>query len=148
MVLQPFPLPYGNESISAFKDSETNLVYQSSRIANYVILEFGAISANQTKRLDLGEKGLDRPILLKSIYAFSSETTNDELREFVIYRKDENGNLNQFATQKFSNDEMPYRFPDAILFPINVIEVKPRYDTDNIVAYAVPVNVQAFIKAF
>lgn len=147
MALQPFALPYGSENISSFKDTETGLVYQSGRLADYLILEFGAVSANQTKRLDLGEKGLDRPILLKSLYAFSSSTTSDEVKEFVIYRKDENGNLNEFATQKFSNNEMPYRFPDAILFPINVIEIKPRYNTDNIIIYAVPVNIQAILKA-
>ena len=147
MALEPFALPYGDENISSFKDTETGLVYQSGRLPDYIILEFGAVSANQTKRLDLGAKGLDRPILLKSLYAFSSSTTNDEVREFVIYRKDDNGNLNEFANQRFSNNQMPYHFPEAILFPINVIEVRPKYNTDNIIVYAVPVNIMFSIKA-
>lgn len=120
---------------------------QSGRLLDYIILEFGAVRANQTKRLDLGAKGLDRPILLKSLYAFSSSTTSDEVREFTIYRKDDNGNLDEFANQRFSNNEMPYKFPDAVLFPFNVIEIKPKNNTDNIIVYTVPVNIQAVIKA-
>jgi len=146
--LQPIPLLYGDTNFQAYLNSATDRAYFADRVAEYGILEFGAINANQTKRLDLGAKGLTSPIILRSLYAFSSVTTNDEIREFIIYRKDANGNLTQFATQFFSNNEMPYQFPNGgILFPFNVIEVKPRYDTENILAYVQPVNILFSISA-
>ncbi len=146
--LQPIALPYGNTDFQAYLNTANNQAYFADRIAEYGVLEFGALAANQTKKLDLGAKGLTSPIILRSLYVFSSSTTNDEIKEFVIYRKNANGNLSRFATQRFSNNEMPYQFPNGgILFPFNVIEVKPRYNTENILAYVQPVNILFSISA-
>lgn len=146
--LNPVALRYGDADFRAYLNTVTNQAYFGSRIPEYGILEFGAVARNETKRLDLGAKGIISPIILRSLYVFSSVTTDDEIKKFEIYIKDANGNLTQFAEQRFKDDEMPYQFPNGgILFPFNVIDVTPGVDTDNIIVYVQPVNVLFSVKA-
>ena len=146
--LQPISLSYGDTDFQAYLNTVTLQGYFAGRVPEYGILEFGSIAANQSKRLDLGANNLTSPIILRSLYVFTSSTTGDEIKEFIIYQKDENGNLTRIAKQRFNNKEIPYQFPDgAILFPFNVIEVTPKYKTDNIIAYVQPVNVLFSVSA-
>ena len=129
---------YGTNSYVAFEDTNQQR-YLAERIESYGLLQFGVMSRNSTKSIDLD--ALTCPISIKSVYVFSGSTTNDEIR-FRIYQKLTSGSLDLIATQRFTNNDMPYLFPDgAILSPGQVIEVEPRYDVDNIIIYAKPVDI-------
>ncbi len=137
---------HDNKSVKAYKDQE-NKHYLANRIPNIGILAFGTIAGNQTKRLDLGAKGIFTPVILRSVYAFSGATTNDEIH-FNIFKKDSAGVLNKIATQRYDSNQMPYQFRyGATLTPDMVIEVKPRYNVDNLLVYVEPVNVMFSIDA-
>ena len=132
---------YGSNNYVAFEDSQTQQRYLAERIKAYGLLQFGAMSNGEKKSIDLQAQGLISPITIKSVYVFSGSTTNDEIK-FRIFEKQPSGNLNQIASQRFTNNEMPYQFPDgAILSPNQVIEVEPRYDVDNIIIYCQPVDI-------
>lgn len=132
--------------IKAYKDQENNH-YLANRIPNIGILSFGTVISNQTKRLDLSSKGILTPVILRSVYAFSGSTTNDEIL-FNILEKDSSGTLQKIATQKFDNHAMPYQFKyGATITPNMVIEVKPRYNVDNLVVYVEPVNIMFSVDA-
>ena len=138
---------YGNNNYVAFEDSNTQQRYLAERIETYGLIQFGSMSQNQTKSIDLQAQGLTCLVSIKSVYVFSGSTTNDEIR-FRIYQKDGSGNLNQIASQRFTNNDMPYQFPEgAILSPDQVIEVQPRYNVDNIIIYVKPVDVLFSISA-
>lgn len=138
---------YGNNNYVAFKDNNTQERYLAERIETYGVIEFGLMNQNEIKTIDLQVQGLTSLVSIKSVYAFSGSTTNDEIR-FKIYEKDGSGNLIPIASQRLTNNEMPYRFPDgAILSPNQVIEVQPRYAVDNIIIYVKPVDILFSISA-
>ncbi len=91
----------------------------------------------------LAANNVTSSILIRSVYAFSGSTSNDEIW-FYIYQKDEAGVSTRIAQQRYYNNEMPYSFPfGAVLTPNMVIEVKPKYNVDNLFIYFQPVNVIA-----
>ena len=129
---------YGTNNYVAFEDASQQR-YLAERVESYGLLQFGAMKNGTIKSIDL--ESLTCPISIKSVYVFSGSTINDEIR-FRIYEKQTGGTSNLIATQRFTNNEMPFSFPDgAILFPNQVIEVEPRYDVDNIIIYAKPVDI-------
>ena len=132
---------YGSNSYVAFEEDVNQQRYLAERIETYGLIEFGAMIRNQKKSIDLQAKGLTSPISIKSIYVFSGSTTNDEIR-FRIFEKQASGNPVQIAFQRFTNNDMPYSFPEgAVLLPNQIIEVEPRYDVDNIIIYCKSVDI-------
>ena len=135
-----------NKNIKAYKDQENNH-YLANRIPNIGILAFGTIAGNQAKRLELGAKGILTPVILRSVYAFSGATTHDEIY-FNIFKKDSSGTLNKIATQRYDSNQMPYQFRyGATLTPDMIIEVKPRFNVDNLLVYVEPVNIMFSVDA-
>lgn len=129
------------------KNIVTNKTYFAERIAEVGIINFGGISANKRKKLNLGDKGITSPIMITSVYVFSPQTTNDEIR-VLIYQRDDRGREFTVAQQRFSNSEMPKSFPyGGVLFPSNSIEVIPRQSVLNCVFYFRPVRITAQISA-
>lgn len=129
---------YGNNNYVAFENANRER-YLAERIEAYGVIQFGAMAKDTTKSISL--QSLTSPVSLKSVYLFSSTTTNDEVK-FKIYQELTSGSLDLIATQQFNNNEMPFPFPEgAILFPHNTIEVEPRYDVDNILIYVKLVDI-------
>ena len=132
---------YGQNNYVSFSQEESQERYLAERFEGYVTLQFGQINGGEKKEIDLAAKELTFPLSIKSVYAFSSQTTNDEIR-FRIFYRDDNNRLIQVANQRFSNADMPYRFPDgAILLPNQIVEVEPRYSVINIIAYCKPADI-------
>lgn len=144
--LQPTNQAYQGKNYKLLKDSQDSH-YLAERIANIGVLDFGTVTASQKKRIDLAAKGMLSPVIILSVYAFSGDTANDEIR-FNLYRKDSAGVLDKVAYQKYDSNKMPYRFPHgAVLTPDLVIEVEPRYNVDALLIYTQPCNVVFNISA-
>ena len=106
------------------------------RIKSYGILNFGAMSGNSSKRAILSNLGITSPILIRSAYAFSQNTWNDEIK-FRLF----DGNT-QLTELTILNTEMPYQFPDgAIIDPSLSIEVFTNQATTQMLIYWQPVHV-------
>lgn len=137
---------FGNNEYQAIKNTITNKAYFAERIPEIGILNFGEISGNRSKTINLAQKGINSPIMITSAYVFAPQTTNDEIRMFVY--QNINGNSIRVAQQRFTNGEMPKAFPyGGVLFPFNSIEVTPRQSILNCVLYFRPVRVTAQISA-
>ena len=133
--------PYNNSEYQAVENTLTNKRSFVERVPEIGIIVFGNISSNQSKKVSLAEVGINNPIMFRSIYAFSPQTTNDEIL-FNIYIRLDNGSDFKVAQQRYQNGDMPLQFPYGIvLFPNNVLEVQPRQDVENIRIYCSPVRV-------
>ena len=100
------------------------------------MIDFGAIAAEQKKRVVLKDHDINSPIQLVSIYAFASNGSSDQtwLRFFS------NDNLiNQIW---LTGNDMPFAFPPGlIILPDKTIEVEPRFDASNLTIYWRPVHI-------
>ena len=106
------------------------------RIPSYGIFNFGPMANNQTKRVVLADKGISSPILMKSAYAFSSNTWNDEIK-FRLF----DGNT-QLAELTILSTEMPYQFPDGAIVDNSLsIEIRVNQTTTQMLVYWQPVHV-------
>lgn len=112
----------------------------TERIPQIGVLSFGSINKNQSVSIDLGDKGIASPIMICSVYAFSSDSLEDEIT-FNIYHKLPDGNIVRVATDRIKSSEMPYEFPyGAILTPSNIVEIKAQRSLiDNCFVYLRPV---------
>lgn len=135
-----------NQSFGEDKyQSVENLVIQTRAFVNRVpeigVISFGAIPKNQTKQINLGKKGILSSIMLRSVYAFTGESLDDEIT-FNIFHKFDDGTEIRVATERFKSNDMPYEFPyGAILTPSNTIEIRAnRQPIDNCFIYLQPVT--------
>ncbi len=137
---------FQNKNYKIFKDNESNH-YLADRVPNIGIINLGSILAAETKSFDLAGNNILSPIMVRSVYAFSGSTGQDEI-VFFIYRKNESGVSTRIALQRFHNYEMPFTFPyGAILAPDMGIEIKPKYNVDALFIYVQPVNVIFSVSA-
>ena len=109
----------------------------AERVPTFGVLDFGFLTANSTAQINLAANGITSPVLLRSVIALSTNTTNDEV-EFNFYHND-GTNLILMGQQKYTSDEMPVELPPTILQPSLVVEVIPRYDSW-VWAYVQPVH--------
>ena len=108
----------------------------AERISAFGIIDFGSMSANSVKSYTPATDGVLSPIMIASIFAFTTSATSDEVN-FKIF----DGNT-EILEQKISNSEMPYKFPPgAIIRPDLTIQVKPRYNTKRLLIYWQPVHI-------
>lgn len=145
------PLTYKVDSetknLGAFKDTQGNH-YLSNRVPSIGVLDFGAIAKNDTRKIDLLAEGVQYPLMLRSVYAFSSSGSSNDGMTFNVYIKNSTDSLVKIATQYYNKNQMPYQFPyGATIFPGMVIEVKPWYAVDKLLVYVEPVNVLLNVEA-
>lgn len=120
---------------------ETDVRLVGDRVPSYGVINFGAMSSGSKKQIKPLNLGITTDILLRSLYAFTTSSTNEEttIRLFL--------NGTEFLEQKITNNEMPYTFPPgAILNPTLTLEVQPRYDTTQLVIYWQPVHVISYLE--
>jgi hypothetical protein len=138
--LTPDAQLYGSNQFKAFKQAgatpDGDRHFFADRIANYGIFSFGAMTANQKKRVVLATANITSPILLRSVYAFGANPTNDEIKLRLF------SGTTQLAEMTLLSADMPYQFPDgAIIDPAYSIEIETRYATTQLNMYWQPVNI-------
>jgi hypothetical protein len=138
--LVPSSLPYGNDSFLAHNlkgaTPEDDRQFFGQRIQSFGIIDFGAMNAGSTKSYTPINDGIQSPISIASVYAFTTVATNDEIT-FSIFE----GTV-ELTRQKITNNDMPYQFPPgAIIRPDLTIQVKPRYNTMKLLVYWRPVHI-------
>ena len=139
-IVQPYgKLEFLAHSISGNIDSRS-FNYVGDRVPSYEIINFGYIKGGSKKQFKPIEVGIERDILLSSIWSFTTAATNDELT-MRLY-----ADTTEFFEQKISNNEMPYTFPPgAILNPNLIFEVQPKYDAMQVVLYWQPLHVLSYV---
>lgn len=111
------------------------------RVPSYGIINFGAFTAGQTKRVLLANINITSQISLTSVYAFGDNATNDEIK-FRLF----SGEI-QIAEQRITSLEMPFQYPSgAIIDPSLSIEVESRYSVTQIIMYWQPVHVLDYVE--
>lgn len=136
---------YGSQSYLSHQISgniESNPFYVvGDRVSSYGIINLGYLSARQKKRFKPIDYGINSDILLRSLYAFTTAPTAEEVTIRLFLDNTE------FLEQKISDSEMPYTFPPgAIVNPNLELEVEPRYNTAQIVIYWQPVHVISYVE--
>ena len=100
---------YGDKSYLAHNlkgaTPEDDRRFFAQRIPAFGIIDFGAMSANSTKTYTPATDGVISPIMITSVFAFTTAATNDEIT-FKIF----DGNT-EILEQKISSSEIPYQFP-------------------------------------
>lgn len=110
------------------------------RVPSYGIFSFGAFAAGQKKRVYLADEGITSPISLKSVYAFGTNGTDDEIKFRLFERAIE------IAEQKIVSNDMPFQYPDgAIIDPSLGIEVESRRAVTQIIMYWQPVHILKYV---
>lgn len=111
------------------------------RVSSYGIINFGDVKGGSKKQIKPADVGIERDILLRSIWSFNTSATNDELT-MRLY-----AGPTEFFEQRILNSEMPYIFPPgAILNPNLIFEVQPKYDATQVVLYWQPVHVLSYLE--
>jgi hypothetical protein len=133
--------PYNNSEYQAVENTLTRTRNFVERIPEIGIIILRNIPRNESRKISLAEIGINNPVMFRSIYVFSPQTTNDEIL-FNIYTRLDDGSDFRVAQQRYQNGDMPLQFPYGIvLSPNNVLEVEPRQDVENIRIYCSPVRV-------
>ena len=115
--------------------------FVGDRVSSYGVINFGYVKGGSSKRIKPIDYGIERDIWLRSIWAFNTSATNDEITMRLYAGRAE------FFEQKISNNEMPYTFPPgAILNPNLIFEVQPKYDATQVVLYWQPVHVLSYVE--
>lgn len=135
---QDYVLLDGNEFATS-KNTETNRHYFDERIANKGILNFGLVRVGEEQIIDLQAEGINSPVIIDSVVAFSSTTEADEIY-FNLYFIDD-GKLIRSGRQRYSNAQMPVEFPDGIIKPGTLLGVAPRRADTAIYVYTKPVQI-------
>lgn len=115
---------------------EPNVRLVGERVPSYGVINFGLMGGRTKKQVKPIDLGIEQDILLRSLWAFTTNATNEEvtLRLYL--------NSTEVLVQKLSNEEMPYIFPPgAIINPNLTLEVEPRYHTTQLLIYWQPVHV-------
>lgn len=138
--LEPDYQVYGDKNYLAHNlkgaTAEDDRRFFSERIQSFGIIDFGAMSANSTKSYTPATDGVISPIMITSVFAFTTSATSDEIT-FKIF----DGNT-EILEQKIPSSEIPYQFPPgAIIRPDLTIQVKPRYNTTALLVYWQPVHI-------
>lgn len=121
------------------KEINTDKHYFGERVPNVGILNFGYVRKDEERQISLSANGINSPITIDSIIAFAPTNTSDEIF-FYLYTT-YNGQIVKLGTQKFTNSDMPIKYPTNVIFPDMVIGVKPTKADTTIVLYAKPVNI-------
>ena len=137
--LEPDYQPYGDKKYLAHNlkgaTPEDDRRFFAGRIPAFGVIDFGSMSANSTKSYTPATDRVISPIMIVSVFAFTTSATADEIN-FKIF----DGNT-EILEQRISNHEIPYKFPPgAILRPDLTIQVKPRYNTTALLVYWQPVH--------
>ena len=119
---------YGDVAFKGLKNVDSDLFYQSGRIQNRILLDFGEVNKNQRTGMQLSANAIDFPCLLKSIHAPATNDTKDTI-VLEVHRKLAQGVQERFFLQYYNQNEMPISYPEFILFPENVIYVIPDQDS-------------------
>ncbi len=138
--LEPDSHLYGDKNYLAYNlkgdTPEDDRRFFGERISSFGIIDFGAMSAGSIKSYTPATNGVISPIMITSVFAFTTAATSDEIT-FKIF----DGNT-EILEQKISNSEIPYHFPPgAIIRPDLTIQVKPRYNTTALLIYWQPVHI-------
>lgn len=116
------------------------------RIPSYGIINFGAFQKKQKKRFTPIQHGIERDISARSIFSFTTSSTNDEF----IYRllgKDNSNRSVVIYELKVTNNESPYEFPPgAIINPYLTIEIESKYEATAVLLYWQPVHVLQYTE--
>ena len=118
---------------------EPNFRLVGDRVPSYGIINFGLIQPNHKKSVKPIDLGIEHDILLRSLYCFNRNSTNEEttIRLFL-----ENSEV---LEQKITNSDMPYTFPPgAILNPYLTFQVQPKYEAIQLLLYWQPVHVLSY----
>lgn len=106
------------------------------RVPSYGIFDFGTLANNASKKVVLSSIGITSPILIRSVYAFSSNTNADEIKFRIL-----SGSV-QLTELTIPSSDMPYKFPDgAIIDPSLSIEIRVNQTTTQLLVYWQPVHV-------
>lgn len=126
--LIPADIGYGEANFKAFKDSDTDRYYQASRIPARGLIDFGEIKKNERVGIQLKQNGINFPMLVKSLYAPSSNSTDDSLL-FEVFVKPGEGTKERYMLQYYGKNDLPMISLDALLFPQNIVYVTPAQDS-------------------
>lgn len=103
-------------------------------IAEYVLIQTGAIQSNETKIISLSR--YESPLKPESIFV-SVQSESLEKLHIEIWN-----NLQQPPQKVFVDDydrkELPFSFPPTVIFPFNDIHIRPRYDIFNCLILLTP----------
>ena len=120
---------------------EPNFRLVGDRIPSYGIINFGAMSAGETKQLLPINNGITTDIMLRSLYSFTTNATKSE----TTFRLKSGTQL--IGEWLFAANDMPYAFPDgAIINPNITIEIKPKNAVSQLLLYWQPVHVLSYLQ--
>lgn len=105
------------------------------RIPSFGTIDFGVMQGGSTKSYTPADHGIKSDLMLISVFDFTQNSSGDELTFKLFWQGQE------LLEQKMSNNEIPYTFPPgAIVNPNITIQVKPRYDSTQILIAWQPVH--------
>ena len=111
------------------------------RVPSYGIINFGYFKGGQKKSFKPIDNDISVDILLRSIWAFTTNAITDEVTIEMFLANTE------VLEQRLSNNEMPYTFPPGAIWNPNLtLEVQPKYDTSQLVIYWQPVHVLSYLQ--
>ena len=111
------------------------------RVSSYGIINFGAVSSNNSKQFLPVSNGITNDIMLRSLYSFTTDASKTE----TIFRLKNGTRL--IGEWLFTADDMPYAFPDgAIINPNITIEIKPKNTVSQLLLYWQPVHVLSYLE--
>lgn len=121
--------------------TEDDRYFFGQRIPSYGILDFGQMAEGTTKRIALTDAGINSQILLRSIYAFVTDTTDDKIM-FRLFQ-----GITKMVEFQFDSGIMPYQFPNGIIIDSNLsIEVEPNKAVASLRIYWQPVHVLDYFR--
>ena len=113
--------------------------FVADRVSSYGIINFGYIKGGKTKRVKPLDLGIEQDILLRSLHNFTTNSTGKEVTIKLFLQNQE------FLEQQITDSQMPYTFPPgAIVNPNLELEVRPKYDTMQLLVYWQPVHIISY----
>ena len=132
MALESISLPYGEESLLAFKDSKTGNILLPENVKQIGFLHLSDIRPGQTGQFSLQSNQIDYPVLLASVLAYSSYSGREKVR-FEISVVDSNDVEFLFKVGGNNNKLLSYDFPkNTIIYPTDNIYVKSQFPLDKV----------------
>ena len=111
------------------------------RVPSYGIINFGAVSSNNSRQFLPLSNGITSDIMLRSLYSF---TTNASKSETTFRLKNGTQLIGEWL---FGINDMPYAFPNgAIINPNITIEIKPKNTGSQLLLYWQPVHVLSYLE--
>jgi hypothetical protein len=117
----------------------------ASPIEDFIVLSFGAIAANQAKKIYMSNQTFTPPVKLVSLWVYRPDTTDDEVT-FYIYKVNPNNTETLVYEEKIESGDSPVLFPPALLLSDNAVEIRAKKAILNCFVYLQKATISGFVQ--